>query len=150
MFALAVPVCLLPIVITLLWGQHKARKAALLAQAHNPAPRVRFSLKWLGGTMLHFVKECDALGLILVAAALALILLPLGLAKTSSRGWQTPSMIVMIVIGCVVALPALIVWELFLAERFGVIPIAPSEFLPAVERVGEGAFATSSSLPSAH
>lgn len=126
MFAIMVPVCLTPIIVTLLWGQHKARKAALLAQAHNPAPRVRFSLKWLGSTVLHFVQECDAVGLILIAAALALILLPLGLAKLSVRGWKTPSMIVMIVIGCVVALPAFIIWELFLAERFGVIPIAPS------------------------
>lgn len=127
MFAIMVPVCLTPIIFTLLWGQHKARKAALLAQAHNPAPRVRFSLRWLGSTVLHFVQECDALGLILVAAALALILLPLGLAKTASRGWQTPSMIAMIVVGCVVALPAFVIWELFLAERCGVVPIAPSE-----------------------
>jgi hypothetical protein len=35
----------------------------------------------------------QVLGLILIAASLALVLLPLGLAKASSQGWKTPSMV---------------------------------------------------------
>lgn len=49
-------------------------------------------------------NELDIIGLVLVAASLALILLPLGLAKTASKGWSTPSMIVMIVLGELFAL----------------------------------------------
>ena len=37
--------------------------------------------------------EMDFLGLLLVAASLALLLLPLGLAPTASKGWKTPSMV---------------------------------------------------------
>lgn len=130
---LQVPACLLPIIVTLLWGQRKAKKAALLARPHNPAPAIKVSRNLkstavaIGRPFLHFGKECDAVGLVLIATALSLILLPLGLAKASSRGWQTPSMIVMIVLGVVVFLPAFIVWEIVFAERFGVLPIAPSE-----------------------
>jgi hypothetical protein len=35
----------------------------------------------------------DFIGLFLVAASLALILLPLGLAPTAKRGWKTPIMV---------------------------------------------------------
>lgn len=66
-------------------------------------------------------------GLILIAAALALILLPLGLAPAASNGWNTPSMIVMIVIGCTL-LPVFVFWECVFAERFGYLPIAPLRF----------------------
>ena len=35
----------------------------------------------------------DFIGLLLVATSLALVLLPLGLAPTASKGWKTPSMV---------------------------------------------------------
>jgi hypothetical protein len=37
--------------------------------------------------------EIDFFGLLLIAASLALILLPLGLAPKSPQGWQSPSMV---------------------------------------------------------
>lgn len=37
--------------------------------------------------------EIDFFGLLLIAASLALILLPLGLAPKSQQGWQNPSMV---------------------------------------------------------
>lgn len=66
-------------------------------------------------------------GLILIGASLALLLLPLGLAPTASNGWNTPSMIVMLVLGCVL-LPVFVAWELVYAEKFGYQPIAPWRF----------------------
>lgn len=97
-----------------------------------------------------FVLPFQLVGLILIAAALALILLPLTLAAASSRGWQTPSMsaslpsltyaqashpddtlslaaVAMIVIGVVLIIPC-VLWEIYGAERFGFQPIAPREF----------------------
>jgi len=37
--------------------------------------------------------EMDFTGLFLIAASLALILLPLGLAPTAKEGWRTPRMV---------------------------------------------------------
>lgn len=37
--------------------------------------------------------EMDLVGLFLIAASLALILLPLGLAPKEKQGWKTPSMV---------------------------------------------------------
>lgn len=44
-------------------------------------------------SFLHGCAEMDFVGLLLVAASLALILLPLGLAPRATRGWRTPSMV---------------------------------------------------------
>lgn len=63
----------------------------------------------------------------MIAAALALILLPLGLAPKAANGWATPSMIVMIVIG-VILLPVFAYWEIVLAGKLGFRPIAPLRF----------------------
>lgn len=70
------------------------------------------------------VLELDLMGLVLVAASLALILLPLGLAPLASRGWRTPSMIAMIVVG-VVLFPIFIVFE----WKFPKKPVVPMRWL---------------------
>jgi len=44
--------------------------------------------------------EIDFFGLLLIAASLALILLPLGLAPKSPQGWDSPSMVSHISIQC--------------------------------------------------
>lgn len=44
-------------------------------------------------TVADACADMDFLGLLLIAASLALILLPLGLAPTSKDGWRTPSMV---------------------------------------------------------
>jgi MFS family permease len=124
MFAIMVPACLAPVVGCLLWGQWKAKKLNLLEYVPNSEKNF---FKHPKKAVIIANKEMDLPGLVLIGAALALILLPLGLAPTASKGWNTPSMIVMIVIGCCL-LPVFMVWECFLAEKWGYLPIAPLRF----------------------
>ncbi|KAI8140793.1 major facilitator superfamily domain-containing protein [Fennellomyces sp. T-0311] len=124
MFAILLPACLVPIVGSLLWGQWKARKLGILQIL--PDPEKDF-IKHPFKATKRFVKEVDIPGLILVGAALALILLPLQLAPKYDGGWQNPSYIAMLVVGCVLV-PVFCVWELWLAERFGFLPICPIRF----------------------
>ncbi|CDS08827.1 hypothetical protein LRAMOSA10188 [Lichtheimia ramosa] len=124
MFAIMVPACLAPVIGSLLWGQWKARKLNLLQEKYNPDKN--FFKHPIRASKVAF-RDMDIPGLILIGAALALILLPLTLAPSASQGWNTPSMIVMIVIGCVL-LPVWAVWEVVFAERWGFQPIAPMRF----------------------
>ncbi|KAI9315575.1 major facilitator superfamily domain-containing protein [Dichotomocladium elegans] len=124
MFAILVPACLAPVIFSLLYGQYKAKKLNLLQVESDPNKNI---LKHPAKALTICAKEMDIPGLILVAAALALILLPLGLASGASRGWQTPSMIAMIVIGCLLV-PVFITWEIVFAAKYGFRPIAPLRF----------------------
>ncbi|KAM3581079.1 hypothetical protein VKS41_006524 [Umbelopsis sp. WA50703] len=124
MFAILVPVCLAPVIGSLLWAQTKAKKLNMLQLTSDPNKNLfKHPLK----AMALANKEMDVPGLILIAAALALILLPLGLAPTASNGWNTPSMIAMIVVGCLL-LPVFAIWECVFASRFGYTAIAPLRF----------------------
>ncbi|KAG9125995.1 hypothetical protein FRC07_005303 [Ceratobasidium sp. 392] len=58
--------------------------------------------------------KMDLFGLVLIGFIFGLILFPISLAKTVSRGWANPSIIAMIVVG-VVLIPVFIVWERFFA-----------------------------------
>ncbi|KAL7410360.1 major facilitator superfamily domain-containing protein [Mrakia frigida] len=115
MFAVIIPVCLAPVIGSLFWGQHKAKKIAVL---EPKGPRRSFAV-----ASRDYFNSMDAIGLVLIAASLALILLPLGLAKTASNGWRTPSMIVMIVLG-IVLFPVFVIWE----WKFAKVPLAPPRF----------------------
>ncbi|CED82571.1 Predicted transporter (major facilitator superfamily) [Phaffia rhodozyma] len=155
-FCIIIPVCVLPIIITLLWAQRKAKKAALLrvptlataalsppeyiaasVPVHttatgddgvdaglNVVPQIyQTGFKNFGATLKGLFIEMDIIGLILIAATLALVLLPLGLAPKALRGWKTPSMIVMIVLG-VCLIPVTVIYEVKIAKK----PVAPYRF----------------------
>ncbi|KAJ2962514.1 hypothetical protein NQZ79_g2376 [Umbelopsis isabellina] len=124
MFAILVPVCLAPVIGSLLWAQRKAKKLNVLHLTSDPNKNFfKHPLKAISIAN----KEMDVPGLILIAAALALVLLPLGLAPTASNGWNTPSMIAMIVVGCLL-LPVFAIWECVFTSRFGYTAIAPLRF----------------------
>lgn len=122
MFVILVPVCLAPIVATMFWAQSKAKKIIKQQQAALQTPaQPRLSIVQ---QVIKAINEMDIIGLILVATSLALILLPLSLAQTSKGGWSNPSMIAMIVIGCVL-FPVFIVYD----TKFAKYPIMPWKFL---------------------
>ena len=103
MWAIIVPVTFLPLSLALFINQRKASKLNL-----NPPSPFR------GVPFLSAVKtiwyELDFFGLILLSAAVALILIPLTLAATADGGWTNPSIIAMVVVGCVTLL-AFPFWE---------------------------------------
>ncbi|OBZ77205.1 Siderophore iron transporter 3 [Grifola frondosa] len=69
-------------------------------------------------------EQLDLIGLILLGTSVALILLPLTLSQTAKGGWHNPSMIAMLVIGCVL-LPVFAFWDLRFAKR----PVVAHRFL---------------------
>ncbi|ESK94305.1 drug:h+ antiporter [Moniliophthora roreri MCA 2997] len=113
MFAILIPASLSPLIITLLWAERKAKKLNLVPKPNNPAPIL--------GRIWDLIEEMDIFGLMLIGASVALILLPLTLAKNASNGWNNPSMIAMIVVGFVL-LPFVCLWE-FKYAKFPVLPL---------------------------
>lgn len=115
MWAIIVPVTFLPLSLALFVNQRKASKLNL-----NPPSLFR------GVPFLSAVKttwyELDFFGLVLLSAAVALILIPLTLAATANGGWTNPSIVAIMVVGCVTLL-IFPFWER--SKRF-----APHAFFP--------------------
>ncbi|KAI0819605.1 drug:h+ antiporter [Trametes gibbosa] len=123
MFAILVPMALSPLIITLYWGERKAKKlgfvhaptrSELIAQANaSVLKRV-----WL------FAEQLDLVGLILLGGAIALILLPMTLAQRAKGQWSSPSMVLMLVAGWIM-LPLFALWDGRYAKR----PVIARRFL---------------------
>ncbi|KAJ3858900.1 drug:h+ antiporter [Lentinula novae-zelandiae] len=116
MFVILVPLCLSPLIITLLWAERKAKVLGL-------APVTELSSESLLGRARILAEELDLFGLVLITACIASILVPLTLTGTVNGGWSNPSMIVLIVLGCIL-LPVCGVWDL----RYAKYPVVPPRF----------------------
>ncbi|KAK4984267.1 hypothetical protein LTR50_006714 [Elasticomyces elasticus] len=103
MWAVILPVAFLPLGLSLFLNSRKAARMGLLP----PSP---FSGQSAGSVLKGLWYELDVFGLLLLSAAIALILIPLTLAASAKRGWSNPSIIAMIVVGCLcmLAFPS---WE---------------------------------------
>ncbi|EJT98469.1 MFS general substrate transporter [Dacryopinax primogenitus] len=111
-----------PIILTLLWGQYRAKKLGLVEQPRAAAQRrSRLSGAW------KWIQESDLIGLFWLGASITLIFLPLVLAGGSyaTLSWQSPTIPAMMVIGGAVALPIFIYWEL----KRALFPIIPFRLL---------------------
>jgi MFS family permease len=114
-WAIILPVVFVPLAIVLLRNKHKAKKRGQL----SPNPLKGLS-PWQAALKLWF--DLDIFGLILLAAAISLILLPLTLAGSANGGWKNGSIIAMLVVGVV----CLLVFPLW--ERSEIL--APHAFFP--------------------
>lgn len=115
MFAILMPATLSPLIITLLWAERKAKRLGLTA--YEPAP----VKKSLPSYIWSIMEQLDLVGLILLGASVALILLPLTLSQTVHGGWHNGSIIAMIVVGCVLFL-VFLAWDLRFASRPVIAP----------------------------
>ncbi|KAI0759138.1 drug:h+ antiporter [Trametes elegans] len=120
MFAILIPVSLSPLIITLFWAERKAKRLGLVP-APPAKPEVKPSLVRRVWTVM---DQLDVVGLALLGAAVALILLPLTLAENAKGRWHNPSMIAMIVVGCVLLL-VFALWDIYVAKR----PVIARRFL---------------------
>ncbi|OJT02311.1 Siderophore iron transporter 3 [Trametes pubescens] len=120
MFAILVPASLSPLVVTLFWAENKARKLGLVKGA-DVKPEAKGSF---AGRAWHVAQQLDIVGLLLLGTAVALILLPLTLAQSAKGMWHNPSMIAMIVVGCIL-LPVFALWDIYFATR----PVIARRFL---------------------
>jgi len=81
MFAILVPVSLLPLIATLLWAERKAKKMGIVQVASQPKASI-------GRRTMDLFDKMNFVGLALLGASVALILLPLTLSKNAKGGWH--------------------------------------------------------------
>ncbi|KAF5855245.1 Siderophore transporter [Aspergillus alliaceus] len=114
MFAIIFPVCTLPLFATLLVGHRNAKKA-------NPEA-YRHPIQLLGWQK--FTRELfwylDVVGILLLIAVLALILVPFTIAGSTAEQWKTAKVLAPLIIG-LFCLPAFIIWERSYA-RYPMVP----------------------------
>lgn len=112
LFSIIVPVLCLPLFGVLMLNYVKAKRQGLIK------PKAKTRTPWQ--SLLYYLREFDAVGLILLTAGLALFLLPFNIYALQPLGWQSPLIICLLVFGVVL----MIVFALW--ERF----FAPITFMP--------------------
>lgn len=123
-FAIIVPVLLIPAIITLYAMQRRGKRLGMVTMAVSKRLRtgeageteasrgLGYWVKLLG----HGLIEIDLFGLILLGVAFALILLPFTLAQQWDKGWAEGRIIAMLVIGFVLLI-AFVFFEIYLAPK---------------------------------
>lgn len=127
MFGIIAPFTVTPIILVLTYADRKAVKAGELSfassrletRAAEEAGTIsvqRASAKAKGSMFYRLLREMDFIGLVLLALAFSLILLPFSLYSSASGGWSNPSMIAMIVCGGVILI-GFCIWEMRFASH---------------------------------
>lgn len=103
MWSIILPASFLPLGLSLLLNQRKARRLNLI----KPRSKRR---RGVVAILRRTWYDLDIFGLLLLSAAVTLILIPLTLAAKAENGWRNTSIVAMIVVGlvCLLILP---LWE---------------------------------------
>lgn len=121
MWAIILPATFLPLALTLFLNGRKAKKLGILQDRPTGTPsRSRF------GIVKDVFFDLDIVGILLLSAGFALILIPLTLASRADGGWKNASIIAMIVLGFVL-LVAFPFWEG--NHKFAPHPLIPLNLL---------------------
>ncbi|KAM3125985.1 hypothetical protein CJJ07_000796 [Candidozyma auris] len=115
MFAIIMPVVVLPAILVLYHFEHKAQK--LIPKEEKPK-KTFLQVVWESAIQM------DAFGLILMGFGWALLLLPFSLQPYAKDGWGNPSLIAMLVVGPVL-LVVFAIYEFFFAP----FPLMPRRIL---------------------
>jgi hypothetical protein len=106
MFSILVPALSLPL-FGLFWFQFRK------AQKQNLVPSVE-SQRTVWQSILHYCREFDAVGLVLLSAGVSLFLLPFSLYLLQPKGWASPLIIGLVVSGFLLIV-IFALWEAFWA-----------------------------------
>lgn len=120
MFAIMIPVLLIPAIMTLYGVQRRADKLGMISfgesgMARKEGVKVKGTRHYLGLAWKGII-DIDLAGLILLGFGFALVLLSFNLTKTATGGWSNPSMIAMLVVGFII-LGIFILFEIFIAPK---------------------------------
>lgn len=111
-------VCTIPLFATLLVGHRKAKTASVETYQHP--------IRLLGAGK--FAKELfwylDVVGILLLIAFLALILVPFTIARSAAEQWKTAKILAPLIIG-LFCLPLFVIWERSYA-RYPMVPFKVS------------------------
>ncbi|KAL1888444.1 hypothetical protein Sste5346_009561 [Sporothrix stenoceras] len=122
MFAIMIPVLLMPAIITLYTMQRRGKRAGMVTMADSKDVRTgraessASNIQYWAGLLYRGLVDIDIIGLVILGFAFSLILLPITLAADAKNGWHNPSMIAMIVLGFVF-LFAFAAFEYYLAPK---------------------------------
>ncbi|KAH6616644.1 major facilitator superfamily domain-containing protein [Boeremia exigua] len=106
MFAIMMPVLLIPAILTLYGVQRRADKLGAISfgeagMARREGIKVHTGKDYLNLAWRSII-EIDLAGLVLLGFGFALVLLSFNLAKTAKGGWSNPSMVAMLVVGFII------------------------------------------------
>ncbi|KAI1859541.1 uncharacterized protein JN550_012059 [Neoarthrinium moseri] len=111
-FAIIVPAVVIPFIVLFMWNQRKAKKMGLVPETAKKSLKIK--------DIKRLAIEFDLLGVLILAAGMALFLLPMNIYSYQSLGWKSPMIISMTVVG------GLLIIAFALYERFW----APVSFIP--------------------
>lgn len=114
-FAIIVPVVVVPLAALVLFNDRKAKKMGLLNEE---------KIKWTPATIKKFCVDIDLVGILILTAGMALFLLPFSLWSYQGEQWRSPMIICMIVFGFVLLI-AFPIWE----KYFAPVTFIPYELL---------------------
>ncbi|CAE7208335.1 unnamed protein product [Rhizoctonia solani] len=115
MWCIILPICAIPVAGSVVYARRRA------AQEGKLAPKPASKHQSLIGAFIELTWQLDVIGMILLAAMLSLVLLPLTLAGGAKETWKSAHIITMLVIGVVICIPAFFVWEI----KFAKYPAVP-------------------------
>jgi len=104
-FAISVPLVVLPLIALFFINQQKAKRLGLIKSR-----RGKFTLQ----TVKQYIIDVDLFGIVILAAGMALFLLPFSIYSFQEKRWQSPMIIAMLVSG-VLLIMAFLIWEKFFA-----------------------------------
>ncbi|KAJ4347699.1 hypothetical protein N0V95_005197 [Ascochyta clinopodiicola] len=105
-FIKLLPVVTLPIFFLLLKNFLKAKRMGIVPERNGGRTNLQ--------SFIHYCRAFDAVGLLLLSGGVALFILPFNLYTMQGRGWGSPLVISMLVIGIVLVI-YFVLWERFLA-----------------------------------
>ncbi|EPE32480.1 MFS general substrate transporter [Glarea lozoyensis ATCC 20868] len=105
-FSVIVPAFTLPLLGIFIYNYFKAKKQGLIAK--HQSQRTPWE------SLVYYLREFDAAGLILLSAGVALFLLPFNLYTLQEKGWRAPLIICLLVFG-ILLIVLFALWERFLA-----------------------------------
>ncbi|KAF2001390.1 siderophore iron transporter mirB [Amniculicola lignicola CBS 123094] len=106
MFSILVPAITLPLFGLLIKNYNKAKRLGLVKKSDSHRTPLQ--------SVLYYCREFDAIGLLLISAGVALFLLPFNLYTLQAKGWNSPLVISMLVVGILLII-SFAVWEKFFA-----------------------------------
>ncbi|KAF2010563.1 MFS general substrate transporter [Aaosphaeria arxii CBS 175.79] len=120
MFAIMMPVLLIPAILTLYGVQRRADKLGVISfgeagMARRQGLKVKGARHWMALGWQGII-DIDLAGLFLLGIGFALILLTFNLVKSADGGWNNPSMLAMIVCGFII-LVIFAAYEYFVAPK---------------------------------
>lgn len=109
-FSIIIPIVALPLYIFFIYENSQAKSKGIYINKHGK--------DWtLQKKILHYLKEFDVIGLLLLSAGLSLFLLPFNIYSYQSEGWKSPLIICLLVFG-IVLLFLFAIWEKYTPISF--------------------------------